>query len=297
MTVGVLYCGDMGAALARKLHGAGLRVVTTCQRRGDRTAEQARAAGIEVLPTLDEVVSQSDLLFSLVLPGAALRAARQVFARSRLMPRGSVFIEANTIGIKALERIERLAGDRGVPFVDATIFGSAHRLEDMGVLYVSGGPAERVCAALGEILRVRPLGDRAGLATRLKLSFAGIAKGMPALFVEIGVLAEKDGLLDPFLRMCRDFYPGVMTAMERMLPTYPRHASRRASELRNVEELARTSGQRAGMIREARKLVATSDWGDPGPDVASHDVTSVVRTVSRTRRETRSSTALKEYPQ
>ena len=99
-TVGILYCGDMGSALGQLFRKSGLRVVTTCQGRSGSTGEQARSSGIEILPELDDVVTQSHLVFSLVLPAAAIDVAWQYTSRHEMRPRGSVFIEANTAGLE-----------------------------------------------------------------------------------------------------------------------------------------------------------------------------------------------------
>jgi hypothetical protein len=37
-------------------------------------------------------------------------------------------------------------------------------------------------------------------------------------------------------------YPGIWALVERMLPTYPKHAARRADEMRELEQTAQASG-------------------------------------------------------
>ena len=70
-TVGVLYAGEMGAALARLLGGRGVPVVTTLRGGGGQTARPCAEAGVTVLESAADVVRRSDFVVSLVPPAAA----------------------------------------------------------------------------------------------------------------------------------------------------------------------------------------------------------------------------------
>lgn len=254
-TVGILYCGEMGSAFGKLLRKGGLRVVTTCQGRSRATEEQARASGIEILPRLDDVVAQSHFVFSLVLPSAAVAVAQQYISRHQMRPQDSVFVEANSIGLETLEQIERLMVEQNIPLVDAAIHGVAHRLEDLGVLHISGPKAKSIEAICRGLLRVNWLGAHIGSASCMKLLMAAVAKGLAALFLEVGALAERADMLESFLESCHHFYPSIMTVIERILPTYPRHAARRVGEIRDIEQMGRALHLRLGMTHEAGELI------------------------------------------
>ena len=151
----------------------------------------------------------------------------------------SVFVEANSIGLEALEQIDRMMAEQNIPLVDAAFNGVAHRLEDLGLLHISGPEAGSVEAICRGLLRVNWLGAEIGSASRLKLLMSGIAKGLVALFLEVGALAEQADMSDSFLESCHEFYPALMTVIERVLLTYPRHAARRAGEIRDIEQMGR----------------------------------------------------------
>ena len=282
-TVGILYCGDMGSAVGKLLRKAGLRVVTTFEGRSPATQDRALNSGIEILPTLDDVVAQSHIVFSLVLPSSALETARQYTNRDQLRSEGSIFVEANSIGLETLEEIERLMGEQDIPLVDASFHGVAHRLEDLAILYVSGPKARVVEALCQDFLPVSYLGTRIGPATAMKLLMAGVSKGLAGLFVEVGAIAERADMLDPFLDSCRHFYPAVMTVIDRILPTYPRHAARRVGEVREIEQLGQASRLRPGMIHEAGRwiqMIASIQW-DLMRLEAPADVRTIVHSVAR----------------
>ena len=255
ITVGILYCGDMGSAFGKLLHEGGLRVVTTCDGRSRTTQEQAQASGIEILPSLDDVVAQSHFVFSLVLPSAGMDVAQQFLSRHQMRPEGSVFVEANSLGLETLREIERLMAARNVPLVDATFNGSAHRLRDHSVLHLSGPEAQSVASLCKDFVRVNLLGARVGSASLTKLMMSVLAKGLAGLFLEVGVLAERADMLESFLGSCRLFYPDILTAAERMLPTYPRHAARRVGEMGDIEQLGRAYRLKLGMTQEAGRWI------------------------------------------
>ena len=282
-TVGILYCGEMGSAFGKLLREGGLRVVTTCQGRSRATEERARAARIEILPSVDDVVAQSDVVFSLVLPSAAIEVARQYTSRRKMRPKDSVFVEANSIGLETLGQIERMMAEQKIALVDATINGAAHRLQDMGILHVSGPKAKRVEAICQSRMRVNWLGEQVGRASQMKLVMSGVVKGLAALFLEVGALAERADVLDSFLESCQLFYPALMTIIERVLPTYPQHAARRAGEMRDLEQLGRAVRLRLGMTHEAGELIRLMA-GVPWEQVqlkSPTDVRTIVQTVAR----------------
>ncbi len=251
-TVGVLYCGDLGGALARLLSAAGVRVVTTCEGRTRRTRERAEAADAEILPTLGAVVAESNVVISLVLPEAADQVARQYADRRLLCPRGSLFIEANSIDLQTLGTIEQRMTGADIRFADAAVHGGAGTLGQMGVLYMSGYEADDACAIFGKAVRVLPLGHEIGQATRMKLLMGGLSKGMNLLFLEIAVLAHRAAMVEPFLEEANRFYPELMTAISRMLPTYPQHAMRRVGELESIQAMAQSFGAPHEIVRSSR---------------------------------------------
>lgn len=287
-TVGMLSCGDLGAALARALTGAGTRVLTTCQQRSPQTRARAEAAGVEILPELDDVVGQADVVFSVVLPAAAVHVARDYAARRDLRPANSVFVDLNSIAAPVVHEIAGIMDDANVPFVDGSIHGGAQRLGELAVMYVSGPDTDVVERVCGRVLDVQPLGPQIGSASRMKLLIAGLSKNLNVMFLEIGMLAENAGMLNEFLDGCRHFYPGIMTAIDRMLPTYPQHAARRVDELHSIAGLAEACGSPHDITRAAAKLLSelvesTSGHTLDHPSPAAAAVADVIRSYAASR--------------
>jgi 3-hydroxyisobutyrate dehydrogenase-like beta-hydroxyacid dehydrogenase len=254
-TVGILFPGEMGCALGRVLVEEGLRVVTTLEGRGSRTARLCHDSLLEVLPSVAEVARCADLVFSVVTPAAALSVARTYAVCCKRAEAPRIYVDVNSIAPATAVAVGHVVSAGGARFVDGAIHGLASQLASRGVVYLSGPDVVAPAALLGRSLRVRIVGDRPGQASAVKGALAGMSKGLAALFTEIALLARRAGVREHFQEGCGLFYPGVVEAVERLLPTYPRHAGRRAEELAELETSMETLGMRPAMVPAARDVI------------------------------------------
>jgi 3-hydroxyisobutyrate dehydrogenase-like beta-hydroxyacid dehydrogenase len=264
--VGILYPGEMGTSLGRVLVENGGHVVTTLAGRSPRTQRLCGEAGLPTVPSLREVVRLADIVVSVVPPAAALQAALDYAALADLAPPGRLYVDANAVSPRTAIEIGRILGAVGIDYVDAAINGMAARLRTGAIVYLSGARAQEVAQLFGRTLQVQVVGDEPGKASALKCALAGLSKGLAALFAEIAVLARAAGVSDAFLQRCRVYYPGVMEVVDRMLPTYPQHARRRAQEMAELEEAMLGLGLQPDMVRAAWQVTAAmarTDWQQP----------------------------------
>jgi 3-hydroxyisobutyrate dehydrogenase-like beta-hydroxyacid dehydrogenase len=173
-------------------------------------------------------------------------------------------VDANAVSPATAVEIGEVLAGRGVDYVDAAINGLASALRTGAIVYLSGARAAEVARLFGRTMQVQVVGEEPGKASALKGALAGLSKGLAALFVEIAVMAREAGVAPFFLERCRSYYPGVMEVVERMLPTYPRHAGRRAEEMGELEDAMRSLGLRADMVSAARRVTrAMAEAGLP----------------------------------
>ena len=258
-TIGILYPGELGSSLGRLLSAAGFRVVTTLEGRGSRTCRLCRDAGLEVLGSLSQVVRASNVVISLVTPAAALDVAEHFCDCVHLTARSPVFIDANSISPNAANRIFRIVSRSRCRFVDASIHGLASRLQHQGTMYLSGRDGQAIAELFAPVVRTKFLGEAPGTASALKMLMAGMSKGLVALFLEMGVAARQLGLLDELLASYREYYPGIMTALDRLVPTYPQHAARRGEEMSELEQTMLFMSLLPNMISGARQTITDVD--------------------------------------
>jgi 3-hydroxyisobutyrate dehydrogenase-like beta-hydroxyacid dehydrogenase len=245
--------------------------LTTVAGRSLRTDIRCREAGFETTPSLDDVVRRSSVVLSCVPPSEALAVARAVAAR-RVAHQPLLYIDLNSIAPRTVLQVEAWVATKGVDFADATIHGTAARLDDLAVLYASGPGASQVVELFGGVMRTEHLGDESGRAAAFKMLLGGVSKTLAATMLEVGCAAERLGLLPDFLQACRFFYPGWMEALDRTLASYGQHAARRAVEVAEAESLWVASGLRPCLTSATKELLsklATDTAGVPGSSASA----------------------------
>ena len=136
----------------------------------------------------------------------------------------------------------------------AAVNGLAKNLAPGGTLFLSGPRCAEIAQLIGDAMRVRLLGDEYGRASAMKMLLSGLSKGVCALFAETALIADRRGMLDEMIQAYALIYPGIMTLIERMFPTYAQHAARRAAEMRELEATARATGIEPCTLSGAREL-------------------------------------------
>lgn len=283
-TIGILYPGEMGASFGKLLCEAGFRVITTVEGRSPRTQRLCHEAGLSAVDSLGKVLERSNVVISLVSPGAAICVARDVAANIEGSSRSLLYIDANSISPMTVAQISEVLRHVPVDFVDASIFGLASQLRQRGTLYLSGSRAKELSCQFEPIMRVKNVGDTPGQASALKMIVSGIPKGLSGLFIETMVFAQEMHLLNEAIDACDEIYPSIMEVIRRMLPTYPQHAARRCEELQEVEETMLISGLAPRIVhavREVTSALASAGW--PNHDSEQWTIAEIVRELHKQR--------------
>ncbi len=235
--IGILSIGEMGYHWARTLGAHGAKVLTFAGDRSEATQRRAESVGVELVPSLEDLVSRADLIVSIVVPFAAKPVAQGV-ARA-LTKRGRsdlLYVDANATSPMTAEEIGRILSRAQARFVDGCILGGAARIDQGTMVYVSGEHASNV-VPLNELgLCVKVLGTGLTQASAFKVIHAGLTKGLAGLFTELLVGAEKLGLLDETLEDYERSYPGMASKVGQTMLSLPLHAGRRSEEMVELRE-------------------------------------------------------------
>jgi 3-hydroxyisobutyrate dehydrogenase-like beta-hydroxyacid dehydrogenase len=267
-TIAILHPGEMGARIGEVLAARGHRVLVWTQGRSPATRRRAEAAGFCEVASLSALANRAEIALSLVPPAAA-EATAQVFADALAPGAAPLFADLNSIGPDPVRRIAERLGARGIPCVDGALHGQAQRLPAGGVLYLSGVHASRVAALFDAAIETRLLGSEIGAASLLKLLLSCVSKSMVALCFELGAAAQEALAWPAFWEAVTRFYPELASAVERMGPTLPRHAVRRAVELAQAETWLRATGRDPGFAAASRRSleqVAAADLPTLSPE-------------------------------
>ncbi len=263
--IGILSIGEMGYHWARTLGAHGAKVLTFAGDRSEATQRRAESVGVELVPSLEDLVSRADLIVSIVVPFAAKPVAQGV-ARA-LTKRGRsdlLYVDANATSPMTAEEIGRILSRAQARFVDGCILGGAARIDQGTMVYVSGEHASSV-VPLNELgLSVKVLGTGLTQASAFKVIHAGLTKGLAGLFTELLVGAEKFGILDETLEDYERSYPGIASKVGQSMLSLPLHAGRRAEEMVELRETYLHYGLNPIVVRSVEKVLKAIAALKPG---------------------------------
>ena len=174
-TVGLLHPGEMGAAVGAVLRGQGIRVLWASEGRSEETRARAEATGLEDVETV-AAVAESDVVFSICPPHAALEVARSAGF-------GGIYVDANAVSPATAAEV-------------GAAVGSPPREPGTTRLYLSGERAEDVAELFaGSVLDARVVSN----ASAVKMAYAAWTKGSAAMLLAIRELARREGVEESLL--------------------------------------------------------------------------------------------------
>ena len=263
--VGILSIGEMGYHWARLLSSHGMEALTYAEGRSEITQKRAANAGVRLVPSLRNLLGEADLVVSLVVPSAAKRVAAGVArALTKLGKKDLLYLDANAISPMTAGVIQRGLSPSQAVFVDGCIIGSAARLAQGTVIYLSGPQAGSLEELAQYGFSIRILGPEIGQASAFKIVYAGLTKGLQGLLVELLIGARKFGLLSEILRQYDESFPGLPAKVGQSIVGLRVHAGRRAEEMAELSRTFRHNGLHAVMAPATGKLLRSIASLDAG---------------------------------
>ena len=237
VTVAVIAMGEMGSGVAARLVHSGARVLTNLDGRSAASAARAAEAGVEAVGDDMTLVAGADIVLSIVPPARAADLARRLLPAIRAANPRPVFVDCNAIAPQTLAEIAQPFLAEGLPFVDAGIIGGPPTAAGYNPRFYASGPGTQAALVLNDYgLDVRPLSEKLGDASALKMAYAGSTKGASAVMVSIMLGAARAGVADALIAEMADSQSGRLEAAVRNMPAVLRKAYRWDGEM---EEIAR----------------------------------------------------------
>jgi putative dehydrogenase len=231
-TIAIIAAGAMGSAVAQRLTEHGVTVLTSLTGRSDTSRSRAEASGMRHADDT-QIVERSKFILSIVPPADAFAVAERFAGPLKGKGRGSVFADCNAISVPTVAKIAGLVEGAGATFIDGAIIGPPPKGDDPApTFYFAGDNAGVLTELAAHGLRVRTMDGPVGAAKALKLSYAGITKGLVALGTSMILAAERAGagqalyeelaisqtqLLERFSRSLPSMYPKAYRWVEETL--------------------------------------------------------------------------------
>lgn len=272
--IGLLSIGEMGFHWAQLLKSHGVEVLTYDKDRREVSRKRAENAGVVSVPSMSRLVQDADLIVSIVVPFAAKRVANKVAkAVAKTGRKDLLFLDANAISPMTADEIARILSPRGVSFVDGCIIGSAAKMGKGTIVYASGPEANRIQALEAFGIPVKVLGPNTSQASAFKVVYAGLTKGLQALFVELLIGARRFGLLNEIRAQYEESFPGLLDKVSSSIVGLRIHAGRRAEEMDELKRTFNHHGMKAVMAPAVQKVLESIAALDMGPvsDIGARD--------------------------
>lgn len=275
LTLAIVAGGAMGSAVARRLTRNGLAVLTSLDGRGPESRARSEAAGMRHADDA-EIAARADLFLSIVPPAEA-RALAQRFAgpiraAGRAPDRPLVYADCNAVGVADAEAIARTIEAAGGVFCDAAIVGLPPRDEEPGPTFYACGRGAEAMAGLGAHgIAVARLDAPVGAAKALKLSYAGITKGLTAVAATMILAAERAGAGEALKRELAASQPELLARFGRTLPDMVPKAYRWVEEMRAIAGFVGPDFPESGIYEGAAelygRLARDREGGDGGGEL------------------------------
>src|SRR4051794_29477144 len=161
--VALLGTGIMGRGMATNIVKAGIPLTVW-----NRTADKAEGLGADVAASPGEAVEGATIVLTILADAAVTEQT----VREAAPAAGTIWLQQATVGLEGHARLEALAAELGLTYVDAPVLGTKGPAEAGQLTVLASGP-EDARTALGPVLEA--IGARtlwlgpAGQGQRLKL--------------------------------------------------------------------------------------------------------------------------------
>ena len=251
--IAIIAPGQMGSAVAKRLSQNGLAVLTDLEGRSGESVKRAEAASMKSVPLHD--IAEADLILSIVPPGEAENLARRLAPALSSARKKPVYVDCNAVNPQTVDCIAAIIKTTDCPFVDAGIIGGPPKAGyDGPVFYLSGPQAAEVAVLNNFGLCCKVLNGPVGAASALKMSYAGITKGLSALAGIMIMGATRAGVAEHLRAELAHSQPALLAWFERQVPSMFPKAYRWVAEMEEIAGFVADDAAGEAMFRGAARL-------------------------------------------
>src|SRR3954470_6706311 len=259
--LGLVGYGEIGSTLGEGLRKAGLQQVACYDKYAfdgpyaDLIQSRAKAAGVTLVRSNQELADKAELIFS-VTPGSASLESADAFAP--VLDSRHTFLDFASATPKVKYGVAERLGTTGAGLGDGSIMGTPKNGYSLHTL--SSGPAgQRVVDLLVPWgMSIEYVGEKLGTASGTKILRSVLMKGIEVLTDDMLLAARAYGLDEAVLASAsKTLTRPWMDTVESLTPSGVIHAKRRAEEVEMSAEAVADAGIEPLM---ARAIAARLRW-------------------------------------
>ena len=262
--IAIIAPGEMGSAVGRRLGEHGGRVLTSLAGRSAASAARAQRAGFVVIDGDQRLVDEADVVLSIVPPGEAVALAERLAPALARSARKPIYVDCNAVSPETAERIGAVLAPTKCRYVDAGIIGPPPSAKARTVFYACGAAAHELERLGAQGLVVRVIDGPIGAASALKLSYAGLTKGITALGSAIALGAQRGGTTDALMQELSESQPSLLPYLARLPSMFPK-AYRWVAEMEEIAAFLDGDGAAQEIYRGMARLYERLAHGAPTP--------------------------------
>ena len=232
----------MGHAVGRALSKHGFDILTFLEERSERTRALAQDAGFRTSASLNELIVESDLVLSILVPAHAEAMAKEIAQALEETGEPTLIADCNAISPMRSEYIGRIVESAGGRYIDASIIGHPPGRDVPPRFYVSGSYADTMLELDGKGIAVKNLGNDIGRASGIKMCYAALTKGTSTLQVALLTVAESLGLSVELHDELAYSQKGALDSMKLGISKLPPNAHRWIGEMEEIAETFAAEG-------------------------------------------------------
>lgn len=251
--LGLVGYGEIGSTVGAGLRGAGLEQIFCYDKYAfdgsyaDLIRSRAKAAGVTLVRSNQELADAAELIFS-VTPGSASLESADAFAP--VLDKRHTFLDFASATPKVKYGVAERLGRTGALLGDGSIMGTP--LNGYSMHMLSSGPAgQRVVDLLVPWgMSIAYVGEKLGTASGTKILRSVLIKGIEALIDEMVLAARAYGLDEAVLASAsKTLTRPFMDTVQSLTPSGVIHAKRRTEEVEMAAEAVADAGIEPIMTR------------------------------------------------
>jgi L-threonate 2-dehydrogenase len=180
------------------------------------------------------LVAQADFFLSIVPPGDALALARRLTPALARAARKPIYVDLNAVAPETAVAIGDVVKTSGAHYVDGGIIGAPPSVNYSPKLYLAGDDAKTVERLAAYGLTIRTVHGAIGAASALKMSYAGLTKGLTALGTAMILGAIRADCADELRTELAESQPNMLAWLARQVPSMYPKAYRWIAEMEEI---------------------------------------------------------------
>jgi len=246
--IALIGFGEVGGIFGSDFAAAGLRVsifdiLLNGEPARSETLAKAKSAKVRACDTLQEALQSADLIISAVTASSAGAVAGNA---APFLRAGQIYLDINSVSPDTKLEIARTLSESPAAFVEAAVMAAVSPQRLKVPMLLGGAHAATAAERLQAIgMNVKPISDRIGVASAIKMCRSIIIKGLEAITVESMFTARRYGAEKQVLESLAATYPDM--GWNGALPDYlisrvAEHGKRRAAEMREAAQAVADAG-------------------------------------------------------